>query len=145
MSTPSEFFTTDHRRCDDEWAAIEAAVDSGAAAEAGESWQRFDASMRRHFAMEEEVLFPILEGITGMRGAGPTEVMRQEHAQMRGVLDQMAAAASAGEYETLVDHGDTLLMLVQQHNVKEEGILYPMADRMLSDQWPGLRDQLKKY
>ena len=27
--------------------------------------------------------------------------------------------------------GDTLLMLMQQHNVKEEGMLYPMAARLL--------------
>ena len=32
----------------------------------------------------------------------------------------------------MLDHGDTLLMIAQQHNVKEENILYPMADDALA-------------
>ena len=80
-----------------------------------------------------------------MVDAGPTAVMRGEHQQMRGLLDQMGEAAAAGDFDSVLDQGDTLLMLIQQHNVKEEGILYPLADRMLTVQWPALRERLADY
>jgi iron-sulfur cluster repair protein YtfE (RIC family) len=47
------------------------------------------------------------------------------------VLDAMARAAATGNVDSVLDHGDTLLMLIQQHNLKEEGMLYPMAERAL--------------
>jgi len=139
---PSEFFSSDHHRCDELWAAFEAVSDSDAATSA---WQRFDAAMRRHFAMEEEVLFPALEDATGMHGPGPTMVMRNEHAQMRGLLDEMAEAARQGRFADVLDHGDTLLMMTQQHNVKEEGVLYPLADQAMGHQWQELAARLEAY
>jgi ATP-binding cassette subfamily B protein len=51
MDHPSAFFAGDHRHCDNEWAAVEAAVDSGNNEEAAACWKRYDAAMRRHFAM----------------------------------------------------------------------------------------------
>jgi hemerythrin-like domain-containing protein len=142
--SPKEFFETDHRRCDDLWVVVEDAVD-GRKENAREVFQTFFDAMMRHFDMEEEILFPALESATGMKGFGPTVVMRGEHDQMRGVLRQMASAAELGDFQDVVDHGDTLLMLVQQHNVKEEGILYPMADQHLQYQWTALKAQLERF
>ena len=141
---PASFFTADHRACDALWGEVEAAIEGGDRARAEQCWRNFDESMRRHFSREEEVLFPaILEGMGMSEEMGPVAVMKAEHKQMRAVLDQMARAADAKDYENLLDQGDTLLMLIQQHNVKEEGILYPMADRAVGAQWPQLREQLK--
>jgi hemerythrin-like domain-containing protein len=95
--------------------------------------------------MEEALLFPAVEAATGMVDAGPTFVMRMEHEQMRGVLDQMAAAVASGDQQELLDQGDTLHILIQQHNVKEEGMLYPMAERALGGQWPELRAKLEQF
>ena len=136
-----EYFTLDHRSCDGRWADVEAAVEAGKAEDIAAAWQRFDASMRRHLQKEEEVLFPAFEEATGMSG-GPTQVMRSEHRQMRGLLDQMAAAQAAGDHGELVDQGDTLLMLIQQHNQKEENMLYPMCEQALGGQWPELAAKL---
>lgn len=138
----AEHFAADHGRCDDLWAEVEAAVEKGDAASVAAAWHSFDRAMRRHFRMEEEVLFPAFEAATGMADAGPTHVMRSEHAQMRAVLDQMATAAERQDHQELADLGDTLLMLIQQHNAKEEGMLYPMSERALADRWPELREQL---
>lgn len=149
MTTPSEqgpraFFQADHRRCDGLWSEVERAVDAGGGE--AQAWGAFAEAMERHFRMEEEVLFPRLEERTGMpAGAGPTAVMRAEHAQMRGLIAQMGAAAASGDWETLADHGDTLLMLTQQHNVKEEGILYPMADQALGASWGELITALEPF
>ena len=107
-------------------------------------WQRFQAGLRQHLAMEEQLMFPAFEAVTGMTG-GPTQVMRMEHEQMRGLLDQMSAAVARGDSEELLDQGDTLNILIQQHNMKEEGMLYPMAERALQVDWAELRGQLDAF
>lgn len=144
-SDPQTFFTTDHRHCDELWGKVEEAVDAGQLDEAKTLWEQFDKALRRHFAMEEEQLFPALDEAMNMHGVGPTQVMRMEHENMRGVLGQMADAVAQGDLEAMADHGDTLLMLTQQHNVKEEGMLYPMASQSLSAQWQALADRLGSY
>ncbi len=138
----TEFFTADHRRCDALWTEVESAAGGGDAEDTVAAWTRFDEAMRAHLDMEEQVLFPAFDERSGMSGAGPTMVMRAEHDQMREVLRVMGNAALAGDYEELLDQGDTLLMLIGQHNVKEENMLYPMAADMLD--WPPLRDRLPR-
>jgi len=137
------FFTADHRACDEAWAAAEAALDSGDASAGREAFEAFERAMERHFGWEEEHLFPALEAATGMAGMGPTAVMRAEHRQMRAVLAQMRGALDSGDGGEVLDQGDTLLMLIQQHNAKEEAMLYPMAQQRLAAQWPSLRTRLK--
>ena len=64
---------------------------------------------------------------------------------MRGLLDQIGAAIESGKAESALDIGDTLLMLTQQHNAKEEAMLYPMAESILGEQWSELVSRLEKY
>jgi len=87
--------------------------------------------------MEEEVLFPAFEARTG-NSMGPTQVMRMEHAQMRGLLQEMASAVLAGNQNGFLGLSETLNMLMQQHNLKEENMLYPMSDRVLDSERDGL-------
>ncbi len=140
-----EFFTLDHRKCDGKWAEVETAAEAGAADAVAESWCAFQSQLLKHLRMEEEVMFPAFEQATGMTGGGPTFVMRSEHDQMRGLLEQMGAAADAGVHDELVDLGDTLLMLIQQHNQKEEHMLYPMAEQALAAEWEKIRERLIEY
>ena len=137
-------FSEDHHRCDELWTQVERAADAGNRDEAQRAWQAFRDAMERHFRMEEEIVFPAFESATGML-AGPTAVMRSEHAQMRQLMERMDAAAGAGDLSALADHGDTLLMIIQQHNVKEEGMLYPMADRALGPQMADLGERLRPF
>jgi iron-sulfur cluster repair protein YtfE (RIC family) len=137
MNTVLEFLGSDHRACDEWFAAAEAAVASGRWDTARELFGRLDAAMARHLAMEEEVLFPAFEARTGMR-SGPTEVMRMEHAQMRDLLRGMADAVAAGNQDRFLGLSETLNVLMQQHNLKEENMLYPMSDQVLA----GERDAL---
>ena len=141
----TEFFTLDHRRCDSGWVEVEAAAEAGDAEAVQERWRIFQSGLLKHLQMEEEVLFPAFEQASGMTTGGPTFVMRAEHDQMRGLLQQMDAAATAGNHDELVDLGDTLLMLIQQHNQKEEHMLYPMAERALAADWAKLRERLTAY
>jgi hemerythrin-like domain-containing protein len=142
--TLTGWFGEDHRHCDDLWAAVEAAADKGDAKAAALAFEAFDVAMRRHLAIEEEVLFPAFEQATGMTQAGPTFMMRHEHAQMRGILNQMRGAQTQGDTGALLDQGDTLLMLIQQHNAKEENMLYPMSERALGGEWGALLETIEE-
>lgn len=140
-----DYFSSDHRRCDGGWEEVEAAAEAGDEAATSAYWERFRQALLRHLAMEEQLLFPAVEAATGMANAGPTQVMRMEHEQMRGVLAQMASAVERGDADELMDQGDTLNVLIQQHNMKEEGVLYPMAERALAGEWESLRPQLDAF
>ena len=63
---------------------------------------------------------------------------------MRGVMATMAEAVTERDVELLLDHGDTLLMLIQQHNVKEESMLYSMSERALGSVWPQMYSIIKQ-
>jgi len=139
------FFEQDHRDCDARWADVEELLDTQDVDAARPAWQKFDKGMRRHIAMEEEVLFPAFESAARMGGGGPTSVMRMEHKQMLGLLEQIGAAIESGDAEQAMDTGDTLLMLIQQHNIKEEGMLYPMAENVLAGSWTKLAALLGEY
>ena len=139
------YFIQDHRNCDQHWADVEELLDGGDIDAARKAWRTFYNDMTRHLAMEEEVLFPAFESRSGMGGGGPTAMMRMEHQQMRGLLEQINAAVDSGDTEDAMDQGDTLLMLIQQHNVKEEGMLYPMAENLLSAEWADLAGKLEDY
>lgn len=145
MANPSDglitFFSDDHRECDDLWAVVEAAANVKDESKAKSSFAEFAQRLERHLKLEEEILFPAFEAATGMRG-GPTAVMRSEHVRMRAVVAEMERRLGSGDLEGLLDQGDTLLMLIQQHNAKEEGMLYPMAEQHLQSQWDAIAAQL---
>ena len=130
MSTIVDFLGSDHRACDDLFASAEVAVAQNNWDSARSLFERFQKAMAHHLAMEEEVLFPAFEARTGMR-MGPTEVMRAEHEQMRGLLQEMAGAVANADHGRYLGLSETLNMLMQQHNLKEENMLYPMSDQVL--------------
>jgi len=121
-----------HKYCDNLYVKGENEISSGAE-ETGKMYLRaFLYNMELHFQREETILFPAFEERTGMTG-GPTQVMRIEHEQIRGVLNEMKKSYDASDYQKIFDRAETLLILIQQHNSKEENILYPICDQHLSD------------
>ena len=137
MHTILEFMGSDHKACDDLFAAAEAAVADKNWDSARSLFDRFEAAMAHHLAMEEEVLFPAFEARTGM-SMGPTQVMRSEHVQMRDLIADMGRAVAKSDQDSYLGLSETLNMLMQQHNLKEENVLYPMTDQVLG----GERDEL---
>jgi hemerythrin-like domain-containing protein len=142
MSSVVDVLGEDHRRCDSDFAQAEAAAGAGDMARCAGLLKVFRGSLLRHFRMEEETLFPAFESATGSN-AGPTQMMRHEHDMMRELVDRMQAAVDAGSADDYLGAADTLMVLIQQHNMKEEGILYPMCDQVLAGQWDELRMQMQ--
>ncbi|MDQ5908143.1 MAG: hypothetical protein QG599_234 [Pseudomonadota bacterium] len=131
MTTVLDYLSAEHRQCDEAFAIAEEAAHTSDLAGCRTHFQQFQAAMERHFQKEEQVLFPTFEEATG-NAMGPTRVMRLEHQQMRGTLAGMASALADGDLESYLGDGETLLILMQQHNIKEEQMLYPMSDRFLA-------------
>jgi iron-sulfur cluster repair protein YtfE (RIC family) len=131
MEQLSQALTAQHRSCDELFARAEQAAAAKHWTEALGAYRSFREALERHLAAEEEVLFPAFEGRTGPQH-GPTQVMRMEHQEMRGLLADMAESVEGADAERFLALADTLLILMQQHNLKEERVLYPMADRALA-------------
>lgn len=132
MTTITRFMTDDHGRCDTVFLEAEHAVDAGDWTRARDSASQFGNMLLQHFRIEEEILFPAFEQATG-NTAGPTRVMRGEHQQMRQLLELLVATVEQEDALAYAGYADTLTIMMQQHNMKEEGILYQMADRVLAD------------
>jgi len=124
--------TGQHRCCDDDFAAAEAAVSEQNWTEAERQWGLFSSNLEVHLTNEEETLFPQFEQVTGSTG-GPTSVMRLEHIQMREMVVSMTDALQAKDCEEYLGLSETLMILMQQHNMKEEQMLYPMTQQALPD------------
>ncbi len=127
----TQYLTEEHRKCDNIYAEVENAV-------VNEDWERAEKLFREfkektllHFDKEEKVLFPEFEEKTGIV-MGPTQVMRMEHEQARQILNQMEEALKNRNKKEFLSLGESLMILIQQHNMKEEQILYPMSDQNLN-------------
>lgn len=142
MDTISSFLTSDHRQCDNKFATLENIVLSENWEESSVKLDQFISDMEHHFDMEEKVLFPAFEEKTGMT-QGPTKVMVMEHNQMRQVMGQLREDIEKKDKNHFFGVSETLMMLMQQHNMKEEQMLYAMADAHLSDEIDNIVNEMK--
>ena len=126
-----EFMSQDHKDCDLLFANAESAVASEDWDNATQTFNDFVQAMERHLDTEENELFPAFEAATGMT-MGPTQMMRSEHEQMRELLTEMADAMESRNDDDYLGASETLLIMMQQHNMKEEQILYNMMDQHLA-------------
>ncbi len=132
MSAIVSYMSAGHRHCDDLFADAENAVSENNWTAASAAWEAFCRELESHLQREELVLFPAFEEQTGST-QGPTAVMRQEHIQMRALVQQMTTAVTAQDTEEFLGGADTLQILISQHNMKEEQILYPMSDQAIQN------------
>ncbi len=130
MKTITAIMKQDHTRCDDLFVKAEESACIEEWDKAAACFTDFHDAIERHFRMEEEVLFPDFEEKTNSI-AGPTAMMRSEHTQMRDLFVRMSQALESNNLDDYLGHSETLLIIMQQHNAKEEQILYPMTDQAL--------------
>lgn len=135
-----EFMSADHQACDDKFSLAEEAAYANNWHEADVAFAAFRKNMSHHFRREEELLFPALLAAGGP--AGPVQVMKMEHAQMNSLLEKMAALVASKDAKGYSGLAETLLILMQQHNLKEEQILYPIAERLLASENETLRSRM---
>lgn len=126
-----EFFELDHDRLDDllkQFLQLKRVDPVNATA----CFVEFKVELQRHIVWEEDILFPTWEASTGMEG-GPTAVMRAEHRQIEQALEAVHRKVRAQGPES-DDEELVLRNLLKTHNEKEERILYPAIDSVLTAQ-----------
>ncbi len=131
--TVNQFMTKEHRNCDEEFAELENIVDSGDFTKAEPILKDFLDHMNHHFSMEETVMFPEYNNCTG-GGCNPTTVMIIEHEQMRTLFSQMEEALIKKDKNQFLGSSENLLFVMQQHNMKEEQMMYNMVDSALNSE-----------
>jgi hemerythrin-like domain-containing protein len=143
MHTLRDFMARDHLYCDGVFLGVERLLLASDWDAALAAFARFQVLTLQHFEAEESLLFPAFEARTGMR-QGPTAVMRSEHAQIRQLMDAALTALRAQDADEYTGYSETLSIMMQQHNMKEENVLYPMCDQHLTEQAAPLLAQLRQ-
>ena len=93
---------------------------------------------RCNHGKEQDTLFPLMEEKGILRHRGPIAVMLMEHEQGRQYVKGLAEALS--KYESgdktakraIIENARGYAELLDQHIYKEDNILYPMGDKVLS-------------
>jgi hemerythrin-like domain-containing protein len=91
-----------------------------------------------HHGKEEDLLFKILIG-RGMPPEGPLKVMMADHAQGRTYVKNLAEAVDKFQQgdksvrEKIIENAEGYAILLKDHIQKEDFVLYPMADKILTD------------
>ena len=98
-------------------------------------------ALRRHIFLEEEFLFPLLgEAEPALRA--PVFVMLREHAQIWAVLDTLEGSRPGTPVGIDPALCRRLASALLHHNLKEEKVLYPRADDVLS---PAAASRLREF
>ena len=142
MDSIQQVMSHDHKRCDSIFSQAELCASKDRWDEALELVNIFTDAILFHFQHEEDILFPAFEDKTGMT-SGPTMMMRHEHGQMRELINELKAAAENKNQDRYLGLSETLLIFMQQHNMKEEQILYPMIDRECGDKAENLTANIR--
>lgn len=132
MHSIHHVMSQDHKRCDDMFVEAQKFAARKDWAAARQYTDLFIRGLLQHFNHEETVLFPAFEQKTGMT-QGPTRIMCEEHKTMCDLFDDLRQAVTSEIPSRFLGVAETLFIFLQQHNMKEECVLYPMIDQ----QFPG--------
>lgn len=102
--------------------------------EAGSYFNKFKQGLQDYIVKEEKIIFPLFEKKTlGKAKAGPTYVMRSEHAQILQLLDSINNKLQNKHIDTAVDE-EKLTSILVNHRVKEGSFLYPAIDKIINEE-----------
>jgi|Deesub1362B_J571_1020462.scaffolds.fasta_scaffold00004_106 hemerythrin-like domain-containing protein len=101
-----------------------------------------------HHGKEEDLLFPAMEEAGVPKESGPIGVMLTEHEVGRKYVRNMKEAIenldeSGRAVSDFIDNAEGYIQLLEQHIYKEDNILYPMADNLLTEE--KMKDLLKRF
>lgn len=128
----TQYYESDHDRLDELFRAYQQHKRTDHE-KAKELFRQFKFGLQRHIVWEEEILFPLFESRSGLTSNGPTYIMRSEHRQIGKHLEAIHEKVNASDPESDYDE-QMMLNILELHNQKEEHILYPAIDRLISDE-----------
>lgn len=84
------------------------------------------SALRRHIYLGEEFVFPHQPHVVLMM---PVLVMHREHGELRRRMDALEESLQSGNADQQLQADcQALLSLLENHNFKEEPVLYPLMD-----------------
>ncbi len=100
--------------------------------------ENFKAELDPHSEREEGVLFPMMGKYIGTE-SGPIAVMEYEHEQAKSSIKTFLTKSekdqlSVDEMKYLAEFVTNAVNILTAHFSKEENVLFPMAERMLSEE-----------
>jgi hemerythrin-like domain-containing protein len=137
METISSYLADDHHRCDKLLATVCASIRAGQWHQAERELCDFTDALERHLQLEDVIVFPAFEKALARAGGAdkpPFGQMHIEHLRMRAVTKRMADSHIVHDARAFLDHAHTLALALCLHGEREEGVLYPLIDRMLQTQ-----------
>lgn len=130
MRTLIEYLQSEHVFCAAAFARTELAVSDQQWTAALAAFCEFEGVHMRHLIFEEDYLFPAIDAEADIV-AGPTDLMRSDHGQMRTWLHAMHDALIDCDPLQFGELARRFRKLISQHEAVEESLLYPMIDRVL--------------
>lgn len=100
--------------------------------------------LKRHIALEEEVLYPAYESAPHAP-QGPTTALREEHSTIIRMIQDMAPVIKSRNSEHLLECLAHLENQMIKHHEKEEDIFLPMASHILNASHDELLRKLSEY
>jgi iron-sulfur cluster repair protein YtfE (RIC family) len=108
----------EHSELDQLVTELDAALRDGSGARARESLDDLTEAFRSHLAIEEEVYFPLLEGLLPEQAAGIRSA-RLAHRELLGALDEMVEQVAQADLPTARATLDVLLQRFRDHEQEE--------------------------
>jgi iron-sulfur cluster repair protein YtfE (RIC family) len=97
---------------------------------ARECFLQFEFGLRRHIAWEEEILFTLFEEKTDFLEYSPVATLRDEHREILQALEALKIKI-LGANPNSIGREKQFLILLGNHNLREESVLFPMIDEVL--------------
>ncbi len=88
------------------------------------------SELKAHNEAEEAHLFPLMDPFFGDHS--PVSCMRDEHRSLWDQVQALEVAVVQGSLEPAQASGFQVISLLRNHIAKENNVLYPMAERMLT-------------
>lgn len=126
------YLSWDHQRLGAMLEDVTVRVDEGQLDEALRLYRQWYEGLVRHMRIEEELLFPIFDARAGIV-AGPTATMREEHREIQRAIRTMRDGLAARDAQAFGQGLRFLGSVLPGHNSKEEHVLYPTTDRLLTE------------
>ncbi|MDP3980333.1 MAG: hemerythrin domain-containing protein [Chlamydiota bacterium] len=96
-------------------------------------FMEFRKALLRHFAGEEEILFPAYDTIICDASDETTSILKSEHRQMLDLLNCIYEKLQKRDINTVLEE-ERLICLHHDHALEEDKIMYPVMDQLLTDQ-----------
>lgn len=130
--------------------AAEAAPDGAAAAAMGRDLEALTRDLSHHALLEDDALLAILQPEVLQRGGISLVVFEEEHRDVHRLLQEIASALRVAASSTAPDlrgaaaSARHLTGVCEDHFRREEDVLFPLADEVLSDEAWGEVERLAR-